>query len=394
MRSRSSSDRKSNNQNDKNMKIGTVYDITFSTTKVDTWVATNADSTPVVRITENGSLLAYAPTVSNLTTWLYIVTIDASLANGFEVGKRYTVYATATVNLISGAEGIDSFVVDARSVDDILPTASYTAPDNAGISAINIEVNSHPTLAEIEWSSVLAKEATLVTKASQASVTAIPTNPLLTNDVRLDNLDAPISWISTGWWSTPEQIYTYFTTDNREYAFKWVWWGWIIDTTKKHEEIIEKYEKLMKEELKKIVDSIPKADISSVLTAISQIPKVNLDDMTLALSAFKWQIKILNTTIKNDYISERNRIEIEYAKEIDKKNSLLSENEYNLKQKEEKIESLTESVESLSKTIEKMNEEHEEEMKMMDEWYSEELKKADDESEEKMAEKFLSLIES
>lgn len=195
-------------------------------------------------------------------------------------------------------------------------------------------------------------------------------------------------------WLTPEQIYTYFTTDNREYAFKWVWWGWIIDTTKKHEEIIEKYEKLMKEELKKIVDSIPKADISSVLTAISQIPKVNLDDMTLALSAFKWQIKILNTTIKNDYISERNRIEIEYAKEIDKKNSLLSENEYNLKQKEEKIESLTESVESLSKTIEKMNEEHEEEMKMMDEWYSEELKKADDESEEKMAEKFLSLIES
>lgn len=50
------------------MKIGTVYDITFSTTKVDTGVATNADSLPIVRITENGVLLAYTPAVSNLTT--------------------------------------------------------------------------------------------------------------------------------------------------------------------------------------------------------------------------------------------------------------------------------------------------------------------------------------
>lgn len=149
----------------------------------------------------------------------------------------------------------------------------------------------------------------------------------------------------------------------------------------------------MKEELKKIVDSIPKTDISAVITAISQIPKVNLDDMVLALSALRWQIKVFNTTIKNDYISERNRIESEYEKEIDKKNSLLSENEYNLKQKEEKITSLTESVESLSETIEKMRQEHEEEMTIMDEWYAEELKKADDESEEKMAEKFLSFIE-
>jgi len=46
-----------------------------------------------------------------------------------------------------------------------------------------------PTLAQIEASSVLAKES---------SVTAIPTNPLLANDVRLDNLDAPVSW---AWWS-------------------------------------------------------------------------------------------------------------------------------------------------------------------------------------------------
>lgn len=64
-------------------------------------MATNADSLPIVRLTENGSVLPYTPTVSNLTTGLYIVTIDASLDNGFEVGKRYTVYATAIVNSIA-----------------------------------------------------------------------------------------------------------------------------------------------------------------------------------------------------------------------------------------------------------------------------------------------------
>ncbi len=42
-----------------------------------------------------------------------------------------------------------------------LASSSYTAPDNAGIAAIQAEVNTHPTLAEIEASTVLAKQAKL-----------------------------------------------------------------------------------------------------------------------------------------------------------------------------------------------------------------------------------------
>ena len=53
------------------------------------------------------------------------------------------------------------------------------------------------TLAQIEGSTVLAKESTVATRASQASVSAIPTNPLLTTDARLNNLDATISSRST-----------------------------------------------------------------------------------------------------------------------------------------------------------------------------------------------------
>lgn len=70
------------------------------------------------------------------------------------------------------------------TISSRLATAGYTAPDNATIGTILTEVNTHPTLAEIEASSVLAKEAT---------VAAIPTDTLLSTDTRLNNLDATIS---------------------------------------------------------------------------------------------------------------------------------------------------------------------------------------------------------
>jgi hypothetical protein len=81
-----------------------------------------------------------------------------------------------------------------------LASAGYTAPDNTSIGAIKAKTDTlvnGPTLAQIEGSTVLAKEATVATRASQASVNAIPTNPMLTTDARLNNLDATISSRST-----------------------------------------------------------------------------------------------------------------------------------------------------------------------------------------------------
>jgi hypothetical protein len=60
------------------------------------------------------------------------------------------------------------------------------------LSTITANLATKPTLAEVEASTVLAKEATVAAKASQTSVNAIPTNPLLTTDARLNNLDATI----------------------------------------------------------------------------------------------------------------------------------------------------------------------------------------------------------
>lgn len=91
----------------------------FGTTAASTGAATNADSTPVVSIEEDGVLMGYAPSVTNIATGLYRVQIDATAGNGFESGKRYSVYVTATVVLITGRDGIGEFEVLTTDLDTV-----------------------------------------------------------------------------------------------------------------------------------------------------------------------------------------------------------------------------------------------------------------------------------
>lgn len=116
----------------------------FGTSSPTTGAATDADSTPTVVVAEDGTDMGYSPTVTNVATGLYKVQIAATAANGFEAGKRYSVYATATVDGITGRDGIAEFEVLAvdlstaldAPVSTRLETAGYTAPlDAAGTRA-------------------------------------------------------------------------------------------------------------------------------------------------------------------------------------------------------------------------------------------------------------------
>jgi hypothetical protein len=83
----------------------------FGTTSTTTGAATNADSTPTVVVAEDGVDMGYAPSVTNVATGLYRVQVDATTGNGFEVGKRYSLYVVATVGGIVGRDGLDEFEV-------------------------------------------------------------------------------------------------------------------------------------------------------------------------------------------------------------------------------------------------------------------------------------------
>jgi len=105
--------------------------------------------------------------------------------------------------LIGKVDVIDSNVDAIKAKTDTLvntdltgiaTSANVTSAQSAIITEVNANetkidtlqtsINTKPSLVDIESSLVLAKEAT---------VSAIPTNPLLTNDVRLKNLDATVS---------------------------------------------------------------------------------------------------------------------------------------------------------------------------------------------------------
>jgi hypothetical protein len=84
-----------------------------------------------------------------------------------------------------GSANLDAQLADLPTVAEFnarsLPSADYfvvsdyTAPDNAGIAANGVAIGNVPTLAEIEASTVLAKEATVGTRATQTSVDGKPT---------------------------------------------------------------------------------------------------------------------------------------------------------------------------------------------------------------------------
>jgi hypothetical protein len=66
-----------------------------------------------------------------------------------------------------------------------LASSSYVAPANSDVAAIKAKTDNLPADP--------ASEGTVSSRSSQASVNAIPTNPLLTTDSRLNTLDANIS---------------------------------------------------------------------------------------------------------------------------------------------------------------------------------------------------------
>lgn len=111
---------------------GTVY-LHFGTSSATTGAATNADSTPTVAIAKDGVAMGYAPTVTNVATGLYIVSVVCSAGNGFAAGSRYSAYVTATVGAITGRDGIGEWEVLAVDLNTGVASVS-------GLTASNLDV--------------------------------------------------------------------------------------------------------------------------------------------------------------------------------------------------------------------------------------------------------------
>src|SRR3989304_6529169 len=101
------------------VKLGDSIYLHIGTADPSTGSATNADALPTVTIEEDGVAMGYSPVVTNVTTGLYRVTIDVTIGNGFEAGKRYSAYVSATVMTVAGVDSLIDFLCMNRETDDL-----------------------------------------------------------------------------------------------------------------------------------------------------------------------------------------------------------------------------------------------------------------------------------
>lgn len=133
------------------VSLGDSVFLHFGTTSTTTGAATNADSTPTVNVAEDGTALGYAPTVTNITTGLYMVQIDCTAGNGFEAGRRYSVYVAATVGGIAGRDGIGEFEVLATDLNTGVASVVGAVGSVTGLTAANLDVAVSTRLATASY---------------------------------------------------------------------------------------------------------------------------------------------------------------------------------------------------------------------------------------------------
>jgi len=111
-------------------EIGTGRYVVFSvcTHDPDTGVLTDADSVPTYRIyeEETGTAIldgSMAKLDDTNTTGFYTESIECTSANGFENGKNYTIYISATVDAETGGICYTFKAYDGRIVNSLTATA-------------------------------------------------------------------------------------------------------------------------------------------------------------------------------------------------------------------------------------------------------------------------------
>lgn len=154
--------------------IDDLLTFTVVTHKVDTGVLTDADSVPSYRIYEDETGTAIltgsmAKLDDSNTTGFYSEQITLSAANGFENGKSYAIYVSATVNSVVGGQTLN-FKVD---VPDVNVTAMANNVMTAAAAASDLTTELQSGLAT---AAALATVDTVV-DAIQAKTDNLPADP-------------------------------------------------------------------------------------------------------------------------------------------------------------------------------------------------------------------------
>ncbi len=148
--------------------IDDLLTFTVNTHRVDTGVATDADAVPSYRVYEDetGTPILTGNTAKlddANTTGFYSEQLTLSAANGFEVGKSYSIYVAATVNSIAATQSYNFKVV-------------ATPPTAADVAAIKAKTDNLPS-DPADASDITAAFAAILTTQMTESYAADGTAP-------------------------------------------------------------------------------------------------------------------------------------------------------------------------------------------------------------------------
>lgn len=170
-------------------KIDDLLTFTVVTTRVDTGAATDADSVPTYRVYEDETATplltgSMALLDSANTAGFYSEQITLSAANGFEKGKSYNIYITATVNSIAGAT-VRNFQMEAEVDANRVNWANVDNPSTTvGLSGTTVKT---ATDVETDTADIQSRLPAALTGAGNIKADALAISG---DTVAADNLEA------------------------------------------------------------------------------------------------------------------------------------------------------------------------------------------------------------
>ena len=135
------------------VKLEDILHCSFATFNPDSGANKDADSLPTAVVYEEGSSTALVSTVTvtNITTGRYRLQVTIAAADGYEAGKYYELWVSATVtgtgSPVTQSAPLVSFKATARVVDDLATPTNIIAATGITVSSIGANVVNASALA-------------------------------------------------------------------------------------------------------------------------------------------------------------------------------------------------------------------------------------------------------
>ena len=146
------------------VKLEDILHCSFATFNPDTGANKDADSLPTAVVYEEGSSTALTSTVTvtNMTTGRYRLSVTIAAADGYEAGKYYELWASATVtgtgSPVTQSAPLISFKASASVVDDL--ATQLTTIETSTTTTIPALIPTAGAIADQVWDEATAGHTT------------------------------------------------------------------------------------------------------------------------------------------------------------------------------------------------------------------------------------------